>query len=365
MMTTMTLRSTALCLFGLAGALLGTAAVHSVEAAKKRPASSGAQPATPEILASASNAVPKCVTPDRLMVTLSERNPKLDARFKGIAAYYQQHGEKTGVRWDYAFYQMILETNALAFTGDVKASQNNFAGLGATGGGVRGESFPDVSTGVLGQLQHLVAYSGQKVAQPVAKRTADNQDGIIAQSKKLGRPMHFADLTNRWAADSNYARSIETVAGRFRDAACNGRDNDAVAAATPAKADAPKVDAAPATEPTPVKRRRGRDLAKQAIEDGKADGAQAAALGAPKVSAPNDSCTVMAASFGGSVTLLIRSEADKIVTFTALDVEGGAEQPMAESYIKVHAPSGKVAGRFKSRDEAISHAYTLCDSGKP
>jgi hypothetical protein len=260
---------------------------------------------------------------------------------------------------------MILETNSLAFTGDVKPKQNNFAGLGATGGGVRGESFPDVSAGVLAQLQHLVAYAGQRVDQPVAQRTRENQDGIIAQSKKLGRPVQFADLTNRWAADGNYARSIETLAGKFRDVGCNDRGADPVAAVPKVIVDQPNVEELKAAEPTREKRRKGRELAKKAIDDSKSEGAQQTALGAPKLSAPNDACSVMAASFGGSVTLLIRAEANKVVTFTALDVEGGAEQSMADSYIKVHAPNGKVAGRFKSRDEAINHAYTLCDSGKP
>jgi Mannosyl-glycoprotein endo-beta-N-acetylglucosaminidase len=363
--STRTLRSLALGLFGVAGAIFGTAAVQSVEAARKQPQSRGAQPTTPEILATAANVVPKCITPERLMSVLNERNPKLDPKFKGIATLYKTHGEKLGLRWDYAFYQMILETNSLAFTGDVKVSQNNFAGLGATGGGVRGEVFPDVSTGVLGQLQHLVAYAGQKVDQPVAQRTRENQDNIIALSKKLGRPVVFADLTNRWAADRNYARSIDTLAGRFRDAACNG--TDAVAVAPPAAIPPPAATATvpKAIEAAPEKRRRGKDLAKKAIEDSKADGGQPAALGAPKLSAPNDACNVMAASFGGSVTLLIRAETNQVVTFTALDVEGGAEQAMADSYIKVHSPSGKIAGRFKSRDEAITHAYTLCDSGKP
>jgi hypothetical protein len=82
MITTKNLRFAALCLFGVAGAAFGTAAIQSVEAAKRRPQTRGAQPATPEILVSAGNTVPKCVTPERLMATLNERNPKLDERFK-------------------------------------------------------------------------------------------------------------------------------------------------------------------------------------------------------------------------------------------------------------------------------------------
>ena len=55
---------------------------------------------------------------------------------------------------------------------------------------------------------------------PVATRTRENQDDIIKISLALRRPVRFSDLTNRWAADSNYARSMECVATRFREAYC-------------------------------------------------------------------------------------------------------------------------------------------------
>ena len=142
------------------------------------------------------------------------------AEFPHLVELHKQHGEKLKIRWDYAFYQMILETNYLKFVngagkGDVNPKQNNFAGIGTTGGGVPGDSFPDVSTGVLAQMQHLVAYSGEHVANPAAKRTREKQDEIIAKSKALGRPVTFKDLTRRWAADGRYASSISFVAGRF------------------------------------------------------------------------------------------------------------------------------------------------------
>ena len=38
-------------------------------------------------------------------------------------------------------------------------TQFNFAGLGATGNGVPGNSFPDVRTGIRAQIQHLKAYA--------------------------------------------------------------------------------------------------------------------------------------------------------------------------------------------------------------
>ncbi len=74
----------------------------------------------PEVKISASNKVPQCATPGRLMTYLQSRNPKLDPRFEGVATQYMRHGEALGLRWDIAFFQMILETGALRFGGDVR-----------------------------------------------------------------------------------------------------------------------------------------------------------------------------------------------------------------------------------------------------
>src|SRR5262249_48121017 len=69
----------------------------------------------PEIKISASNRVPECVTPGRLLAYLKSRNPELNPRYTGIATEYMRLGEQLGVRWDFAFYQMLLETGQLTF----------------------------------------------------------------------------------------------------------------------------------------------------------------------------------------------------------------------------------------------------------
>ncbi len=184
----------------------------------------------PEIRITAANQVPACVTPDRLMAFLKVRNRNLDPRFKDIASFYKQSGEAWRVRWDYAFFQMAIETNFLTYRrpegqwGDVNPRQNNFAGIGTTGGGVPGDKFPDVKTGVLGQIQHLVAYSGERMAAPTAPRTQLKQDDIILESQKLGRPVRFSDLARRWAVDPRYGSSIEWVADAFRSEQCKDAD---------------------------------------------------------------------------------------------------------------------------------------------
>ncbi len=184
--------------------------------------------AAPPIRTGEANRVPVCVSPQRLMDFLKTRNPNVDPKYRDIARWYKYWGEAWHVRWDYAFFQMAIETNYLKYRrgdgrrGDVHEKQNNFAGIGATGGGVAGERFQDVKTGVHAQMQHLVAYSGEHVADPVARRTNENQDDIISKSRRLGRPVTFGDLARRWAADRQYAKSIDFIASEFRTSHCKG-----------------------------------------------------------------------------------------------------------------------------------------------
>ncbi len=58
-----------------------------------------------------------------------------------------------------AFCQAMKETNFLRFGGDVKISQYNFAGLGATGNGAKGASFSSIREGIRAHVQHLFAYA--------------------------------------------------------------------------------------------------------------------------------------------------------------------------------------------------------------
>ena len=198
-----------------------------------------AAPSLPEIRVSGSNRVPACVTPERLMLFVAQRNPKLSSRYSEIASLYRQHGETNAVRWDYAFFQMMLETANLKYGGDDRPKQNNFAGIGTTGGGVRGNSFPDMSTGVLAQIQHLIAYSGHPVDRAVAPRTRENQAAIIERSLRLARPVRFSDLQMRWAMDRRYAEKIRSIADSFHEAHCRGRQPEQQDAARTIRVPAP------------------------------------------------------------------------------------------------------------------------------
>ena len=185
--------------------------------------------ALPPILVSSSNKVPACVTPGRLMAFLSSRNRHLARKYKNIASLYMRNGEKLGLRWDYAFFQMMVETANLTYTGDVRAKQNNFAGLGATGGGVRGESFSSVSNGVLAHLQHVLMYTGKHIDNPVAERTRKVQSwGVLNKWRRgIRAPMTYTHLARQWAPpDRGYSRDIAFIGKMFFDKFCNQPDPD-------------------------------------------------------------------------------------------------------------------------------------------
>jgi len=239
---------------------------------------SQAQADVPAIKASARNQVANCVTPGRLTAFLKSRNARLDPRFERIAVEYMRHGEQLGLRWDYTFYQMLLETGYLSFRsgngrqGDVSPRQNNFAGLGATGRGAPGESFPDVSTGVLAHLQHVLLYAGETVDNPVAERTRNVQQwGVLKSMQKRARgSVTFRHLAEKWAPGSVYVSNLTSIADRFHESFCNAPDphpewvadaRGAPLAKTPARAEA--------TPPSDEERVSGAELARRAIADGK------------------------------------------------------------------------------------------------
>ena len=92
-------------------------------------------------------------------------------------AYYSQYGGAATIREfceiiyeeatdenvkpEVVFGQAMNETGYLQFGGDVQIGQFNFAGLGATGNGVHGNSFANIREGIRAQVQHLKAYASK------------------------------------------------------------------------------------------------------------------------------------------------------------------------------------------------------------
>ena len=253
------------------------------------PATGLAAESLPPIKATATNAVPECVTPGRLMAFVKDRNPRLSPEHQKIAVEYMRHGEALGIRWDYAFFQMVVETGYLTFErekgrrGNVRASQNNFAGLGSTGRGVAGESFADVSTGVLAHLQHVLMYSGEPIEAPVAERTQKVIEWKVLDSwrARIKGPMTYAHLAEKWANTKAYGSMIAKHAEIFDEHFCNTADPapELLAEARPEQhrdtARARPVAqveeaAAPRTSHRPAV--SGRELAQRAVEEAHARG---------------------------------------------------------------------------------------------
>ena len=100
-------------------------------------------------------------TPEQMAAYITRRNPapKLNCTVPQIVRYYYEEAGREGIRPDIALCQALKETGFFAYGGDVVPAQNNFCGLGTTGGGVRGASFETPQLGVRAHIQHLLAYA--------------------------------------------------------------------------------------------------------------------------------------------------------------------------------------------------------------
>ena len=121
---------------------------------------------------------------------------------------YCEEAEAEDIRAEVAFTQAMKETGFLQFGGDVSVEQFNFAGIGTTGGGVPGNSYPDVRTGVRAQIQHLKAYATDE---PLNQTCVDNRYEYV---KKASAPyvQWLGQKENPegagWATGENYGYDI-------------------------------------------------------------------------------------------------------------------------------------------------------------
>ncbi|MEY8481353.1 GBS Bsp-like repeat-containing protein [Lachnospiraceae bacterium 48-21] len=126
---------------------------------------------------------------------------------KEFCEMYCEEASAEGVRAEVAFAQAMLETGFLKYGGDVKIEQFNFAGLGATGG-VPGNSFDDVRTGIRAHIQHLKCYAS---TEPLKNACVDPRWSAGLRGK--AEYVEWLCISNNpngagWAADPNYAGKI-------------------------------------------------------------------------------------------------------------------------------------------------------------
>lgn len=165
-------------------------------------------------------------TKDQLVKLYQENSPisfpdyyvKRGVDLAAFAQMYIDEANAEGIRAEIAFGQAMHETGWLNFGGDVKISQFNFAGLGATGGGVRGEDFASrygdnkegIRMGIRAQIQHLKAYAS---AQGLNNPCVDTRYDYVSPK---GKASTIAQLAGTWAADKNYAEKLVTIINKIK-----------------------------------------------------------------------------------------------------------------------------------------------------
>lgn len=130
---------------------------------------------------------------------------------------YYEEAVAEGVRPEVAFAQTMKETGWLQYGGDAKITQYNFAGLGTTGGGVPGNSYPDVRTGVRAQIQHLKAYATEEA---LSGECVDDRYGYVTKGcapyvEWLGQKENPEGYG--WATGENYGYDIVEMIHAMRE----------------------------------------------------------------------------------------------------------------------------------------------------
>lgn len=147
-------------------------------------------------------------TRDQAVVLLRRYNPKLPIKAtpEQIVDLYYQEARREGLRWDIVFCQALLETGFFRFGGTVVPAQNNFCGLGTTSATVQGAWFPTPRDGVRAHVQHLMAYTTDRLpATPVI----DPRYYLVYKGKvQNGFYTRWSQLNGKWATGSYYAEKI-------------------------------------------------------------------------------------------------------------------------------------------------------------
>lgn len=147
-------------------------------------------------------------TKKQAVAYIKQANPnvRLDCSVEELVDLYWQEAEREEVRPDLALAQSIVETGTYAYGGDVHHKQNNFCGLGTTGGGVKGASFKTPELGVRAHIQHLLAYTQKK--RPQTKIVDPRYE--LAHNIRLERGLvdTWYGLNGTWAMGSLYCEKI-------------------------------------------------------------------------------------------------------------------------------------------------------------
>ena len=151
-------------------------------------------------------------TVSQMQAYIKRVNPNISKSVINMIPHYISEGEAEGIRGDIAFSQSCLETGNFTFSGSaVTLDQNNFAGLGVTQLGMRGNSWDSPQIGIRAQIQHLKAYATNS---PLNQECVDNRYKYVPKGCSpyvdwLGiqeNPQHVG-----WASGKNYGTKILNI----------------------------------------------------------------------------------------------------------------------------------------------------------
>lgn len=128
-----------------------------------------------------------------------------------LTRIFIEEGDAAGVRGDIAFAQSMLETGSFYFPdyGQVRPTDNNFAGIGACDSCATGRGYPDARTGVRAQMQLLRAYADASVS--LATLGNPPVDPALVSFFLRGQAPTWGGLTGTWATSTTYAPKILNV----------------------------------------------------------------------------------------------------------------------------------------------------------
>lgn len=131
---------------------------------------------------------------------IKKRNPapKINCTVEELVKYYYEEAEIEGIRPDVAICQAIKETGTWNYGGDVVPEQNNYCGLGTTGGGVKGAYFDTPQLGARAHIQHLLSYA---TTRPPKLAIIDPRYELIQKFRPqiFGKIQNWTGLNGVWA----------------------------------------------------------------------------------------------------------------------------------------------------------------------
>lgn len=134
--------------------------------------------------------------------------PKINCTVEELVNYYYEEAGLEGIRPDVAICQAIKETGTWNYGGDVIPEQNNYCGLGTTGGGVKGAFFETPQIGVRAHIQHLLSYTSTT---PPKVAVVDPRYELIQKNRPqiFGKIQTWIGLNGVWAVPgTQYGQDI-------------------------------------------------------------------------------------------------------------------------------------------------------------